>query len=252
MAATITTTQSARRSSSADTSLPPGPPLPSLVQTLLWTLVPTWLMDRCARHVGEAFTLTFWPSGIRFAMFSDPQAIKTVFTAPAEVAPSATSSSPLAPVVGASSVLTLIGPEHMRQRKLLLPPFHGERMREYEQAMAEATRRDMATWPLESPMRLQPHTRLITLEVILRAVFGVEAERMGPLKAAITDLFDPPQLLTVLRVALRGPSSERPGGAFGRALDRLDALVYEEIARRRAVSDVAQRTDILSLLLGAR
>lgn len=231
---------------------PPGPRLHPLAQTLLWAFAPTWLLDRCARELGEAFTLTFWPSRIRFTMLSGPEAVKAVFTAPGEVAPSGARMSPIASVVGASSVLILTGPEHMRQRKLLLPPFHGERMLAYEDTMAEATRRDMDTWPLGRPMRLQPHTRLITLEVILQAVFGVEAERMGPLKAAITDLFAPPQLLPILRAVLGSPRQERPGGAIGRALDRLDALVYDEIARRRAVSDVAGRSDILSLLLSAR
>jgi len=226
--------------------------MPALAQTLAWAFAPTWLMDRCARRVGEAFTLTFWPSGLQLVMLGEREAVKTVFTAPPEVAPSAARMSPLAPVVGASSVLVLTGAEHMRQRKLLLPPFHGERMREYEEVMGEATRRDMAGWPLGRPMRMQQHTRAITLEVILRAVFGVEAERMGPLKAAITDLFEPAQTLTILRAVLARPSTERPAGAIGRALDRLDALLYEEIARRRADSDVRQRTDIMSLLLSAR
>ena len=106
-----------------------------------------------------------------------------MFTAPPEVAPSAAGSSPVAPVLGQSSVLTLTGPEHMRQRKLLLPPFHGERMREYEDVMVEATAQrhgGLAAGPPDAHAR---HTRAITLEVILRAVFGVEAERMGPLKA---------------------------------------------------------------------
>jgi cytochrome P450 len=218
----------------------------------VWALAPTWLMDRCARSLGEAFTLTFAPSGLRLVMFSDPQAVKTVFTAPPEVAPSAAGMSPVAPVVGRSSVLVLTGPEHMRQRKLLLPPFHGERMREYEDAIVQATRRDMASWELGAPMRLQRHTRLITLEVILQAVFGVEAERMGPLKQAITDLFEPVGVLAVLRAVMSRPSAERPTGAIGRALDRLDALIYAEIERRRAERDVEQRADILSLLLLAR
>jgi cytochrome P450 family 135 len=232
--------------------LPPGPRLPAVAQTLVWALAPTWLMDRCARSLGEAFTLTFAPSGLRLVMFSDPQAVKTVFTAPPEVAPSAAGMSPVAPVVGRSSVLVLTGPEHMRQRKLLLPPFHGERMREYEDAIVQATRRDMASWELGAPMRLQRHTRLITLEVILQAVFGVEAERMGPLKQAITDLFEPVGVLAVLRAVMSRPSAERPTGAIGRALDRLDALIYAEIERRRAERDVEQRADILSLLLLAR
>jgi cytochrome P450 len=232
--------------------LPPGPRLPAVAQTLVWALAPTWLMDRCARSLGEAFTLTFAPSGLKLVMLSDPQAVKTVFTAPPEVAPSAAGMSPVAPVVGHSSVLVLTGPEHMRQRKLLLPPFHGERMREYEDAIVQATRRDMASWELGAPMRLQRHTRLITLEVILQAVFGVEAERMGPLKQAITDLFEPVGALAVLRAVMSRPSAERPTGAIGRALDRLDALIYAEIERRRAESDVEQRADILSLLLLAR
>jgi cytochrome P450 len=166
----------------APPALPPGPRAPAIVQTLAWAVAPTWVMDRCARTLGEAFTLTFAPSGMKLVMVSDPEAVKTVFTAPGEVAPSAAGSSPVAPVMGPSSVIVLTGPEHLRQRKLLLPPFHGERMREYEDVIVEATRRDMAGWPMGRPMRLQERTRRITLEVILRAVFGVEAERMQPLK----------------------------------------------------------------------
>ncbi len=154
--------------------------------------------------------------------------------------------------MGQHSVVVLTGPEHMRQRKLLLPPFHGERMREYEEVIVEATRRDMASWPRGRPMRLQARTRAITLEVILRAVFGVEAERMGPLRQAIGELFAPMNLLAVLRIALSRPTVERPAGAIGRALDRLDGLIYEEIARRREASDLSERADILSLLLLAR
>jgi len=226
--------------------------MPSLVQSLAWGFAPTWLMDRCARTLGDAFTLTFWPSGLRFAMFSDPEAVKTVFTAPPEVAPSGAAMSPIAAVLGASSVLILTGPEHMRQRKLLLPPFHGERMREYEDVMEQATRRDMAGWELGRPMSLQHHTRSITLEVILRAVFGVEGERTGPLRAAITDMFEPSLVPMVLRALTGRRTAARPTGAIGRALDRLDALIYQEITHRRAQGDVAERADILSLLLGAR
>src|SRR5580692_1426593 len=233
--------------------LPPGPKgMPASVETLVWALAPTWLMDRCAERLGDAFTLTFAPSGLKLAMFSDPEAVKTIFTAPPDVAPSAAGTSPVAPVVGHSSVLTLTGPEHMRQRKLLLPPFHGERMREYEDVMVEATRRDMAGWPLGTPMRLHPHTRQITLEVILRAVFGVEAEQMEPLRAAIGELFEPVHVVAVLRALMSRPTGERPTGAIGRALDHLDTLIYAEIERRRQASDVEQRADIMSLLLLAR
>jgi cytochrome P450 len=209
-------------------------------------------MDRCARRLGDSFTLTFFPSGLKLTLVSDPEAVKTVFTAPPELAPSGTSSSPVAPIVGPSSVLVLTGPEHMRQRKLLLPPFHGERMREYEDVIVEATRRDMAGWPLGRPMRLQERTRAITLEVILRAVFGVEAERMGRLREAIRGLLQPANTLAILLFALRRPRPGPPTGSVGRALERLDAVIYEELARRREQTDLAQRSDILSLLLQAR
>jgi cytochrome P450 len=232
--------------------MPPGPRAPAFLQTLAWALAPTWVMDRCAERLGKTFTLTFAPSGLKLVMVSDPEDVKTVFTAPADVAPSAAGSSPVAPVLGTRSVLVLTGPEHMRQRKLLLPPFHGERMREYEDVIVEATRRDMASWPLGTPMRLQERTRKITLEVILRAVFGVEAERMGPLKSAIAGLLEPVRTVAILRALLTRPSLERPSGAVGRALDRLDAVIYEELARRRAQENLAGRTDILSLLLQAR
>jgi cytochrome P450 family 135 len=158
----------------------------------------------------------------------------------------------VAPVMGSHSVLVLTGPEHMRQRKLLLPAFHGERLRAYEDVVVTATRRDMEGWRLGTSMQMLPRTRSITLEVILRAVFGVEAERMEALRAAITALATPVRPLTVMLIALRRPSLERPTGALGRALDRLDRVIYEELARRRAQQDLAERSDILSLLLQAR
>ncbi|HWX74445.1 MAG TPA: cytochrome P450, partial [Solirubrobacteraceae bacterium] len=168
---------------------------------------------------------------MQLVLLSDPDSVKTVFTAPPEVAPSGAANSPVAPVMGAHSVIVLTGPEHMRQRKLLLPPFHGERMREYEQVIVEATRRDMASWPVGSPMRVHERTRAITLEVILRAVFGVEAERMDRVREAVSALITPLSPLTVIRVALRRPSMKPPGGEFGRALARLDVVMYEELAR---------------------
>ncbi len=232
--------------------LPPGPRMPAVAQTLAWALAPTALMDHCFKRRGEAFTLTFAPSGRELVMLSDPADVKTVLTAPPEMAPSAAGDTPIASVLGPRSVITLTGPEHMRQRKLLLPPFHGERMRAYEDTIVQATARDMAGWTLGQPMRLSRHTRNITLEVILRAVFGVEAERMGGLKGAIGELAEPTRTFAMLRFALSKPSKDRPPGELGKALERLDGLIYAEIARRREQQDLGEREDILSLLLQAR
>jgi len=234
------------------TSLPAGPRLPAVAQTLVWALAMPWALDRWAAAYGEAFTMTFAPSGRRIVVVSDPEAVKTVFTAPPEVAPSAAGLSPIAPIMGPSSVITLTGLAHMRQRRLLTAPFHGERMREYEATIVDATRGDMARWRLGEPMRLLERTRAITLEVILRAVFGVEADRMDALREAIGGLFEPLRLGTLLLVALRRPTLERPTGKLGRALDRLDAVIYEELRRRREQSDLERREDILSLLMLAR
>jgi cytochrome P450 family 135 len=251
--ATVESANPIRLAEPALDRLPPGPRMGPVAQTLAWALAPTALMDHCARRRGEAFTLTFSPSGRKLVMISDPLAVKTLLTAPPEVAPSAAGDTPIASVLGPRSVITLTGPEHMRQRKLLLPPFHGERMRAYEETIVQASKRDMASWPLGRPMRLSAHTRSITLEVILRAVFGVEAERMGGLARAIGELAEPARTLAMLRFALSKPSKDRPPGELGKALDRLDALIYAEIARRRAQADLAEREDnVLSQLLGAR
>ena len=233
-------------------TLPRGPRLSPFALTVIWSLAPGWVMDQCVRRLGDSFTLTFFPSGRKLVMVSDPEAVKAVFTAPPEVAPSAAGASPIASIMGPSSVITLVGSEHMRQRKLLLPPFHGERMREYAEVIVQATRRSMAEWPLDEPMKLSERTRSITLEVILRAVFGVEAARMDTLRDAIGGLITPTQFPALLLFALRGPSLDRPGGSIGRALDHLDEVIYAEIARRRAQVDLEDRADILSLLLLAR
>ena len=233
-------------------AIPAGPSLPPLAQTLVWTLAPTWMMDQCARRLGPAFTITFAPSGRQFVFVSDPQAVKDVMTAPGDVAPSAAAQSPLVPIMGRNSVIVLTGPEHMRQRKLLLPPFHGERMREYSSTIVAATRREMAEWTPGHPMRLHPATRRITLDVILSAIFGVDAERMDPLRAAIGNLLSPGHTLMLLKVALSGPDFENPPRVLADALQELDRLVYAEIALRREQPDLSERTDILSLLLEAR
>ena len=155
-------------------------------------------------------------------------------------------------VLGPNSLSVLTGPEHMRQRKLLLPPFHGEHLRKHEDLIVGATRRVMADWPLGRPMRMQPRTRLITLEVIMGSVFGVEAERMSEMQRTIVALMGPKHVIAGLRMLVR-PTQQRPNSTIGRGLDRLDAQIYAEIENRRGQSDLADRSDIMSMLLrGAR
>ncbi len=226
--------------------------MPPFVQMLAWGVAPTWLADRCARRFGDTFTLRFPPNGRQMVHFSDPEHVKTLLTTSEEVAPKPIDGAG-APVwvLGPNSVSVLTGAEHMRQRKLLLPPFHGDHLRNHEDLIVDATRRGMADWPLERPMPMQPRTRRITLEVIMGAVFGVRAERMSEMQATIVSLMESSQLVSAIRGLVR-PSEGRPNTVIGRGLDRLDAQIYSEIANRRQQSDLEGRSDIMSMLLLTR
>jgi cytochrome P450 len=234
--------------------LPPGAGLPPIVQTIAWALAPTWLLDRCARRVGDTFTQTFAPGGFQMVHVSDPQAVKTLLASSEEIAPKPKGGAG-APVwvLGRNSVSVLVGKAHMRQRKLLLPFFHGEHLREHESAIVGATLRGMARWPLGEPVDMQREMRRITLEVIMGSVFGMEGEHMEAMQSTVAELVELDRLTTRLRRLIRGgPGEERPKDKFGRALDQLDAQIYAEITDRRQQTDTGQRSDIMSMLLVAR
>ena len=242
------------REPQSERPLPPGPRIPPIVQTLAWGLAPTLLMDFCARRAGDTFTQTFAPSGFQIVYISDPQAVKTLLTAREDIAPKPTFGAG-APVwvLGHNSLSVLVGPEHMRQRKLLLPFFHGERLREHEAAIVGATKRAMANWTLGEPLNMQREMRLITLDVIMESVFGMEAERMSRLQTTIVEMVQINTVSWRLRMLLQGGhGQERPKNALGEAVDHLDEQIYAEIANRRQQTDLEDRSDIMSMLLLAR
>ncbi len=156
-------------------------------------------------------------------------------------------------MLGAHSLLTLDGEEHMRQRKLLLPPFHGERVRGYAELVAEIAGREVESWPLGRPFALRESMQRITLEVILRAVFGVrEEERLRRFRALLPPLGEVSTLLLFSPWMQRDLGPRSPWGRFLRDRAAVDALIYEEIALRREAADLSQSDDVLSLLLQAR
>ena len=160
----------------------------------------------------------------------------------------------LEPFVGTNSLLLLDGARHLRERRMMMPSFHGERMATYVQIMADATRDDMRTWPLHEPFAMRPHTQRITLEVILRAVFGVGDEGSlstlrGHLHTLLTASVNPTLLLPLFRRRLGGLS---PWARFLRLRDEIDAALFAEIQRRRQDPKIASRNDILSMLVQAR
>ena len=232
--------------------LPPGPRAPRAVQMATWLARPLWFAQQCRARFGDTFTVRIEERP--WAMLADPAVIREVFTAPADLMHAGDANGILRPMLGPSSVLLLDGAEHMHQRKLMLPAFHGERLRRYREIMVEATDRVLARWPAGEPISLRPHAQAITLEVIVRAVFGVhEPEPHEHLRALVSGVLD--RLTRVRRmvlIAALGPDSPRIVALFRRELSALDAELHRLIAERRTAPDLAARDDVLSTLLLAR
>lgn len=224
--------------------------LPAL-QQLGWVARPEALMLRARAECGPTFKLAL-PIGA--AVFvSEPEAIKQVFTGAPDVFRAGEGNKPLEPIMGPASTLLLDGSPHLRRRRLLLPPFHGERLTGYAAEMAEITRADIRQWPRGEPFALEPRMRRITLEIILRLVFGLaDGPRHDELRWRFAGLLPRGAgnlaLIPALRRELGGRS---PWGKLVRNLRAIDEVLHAEIAERRTAGDLDERTDILSLLMGA-
>jgi cytochrome P450 len=207
------------------------------------------------RRLGDVFAIRT-PEPQPLVITSLPDDVRSLFTAKPEEAPSLAAESPLRPIVGPDSVLTSLGERHMRQRKLLLPPFHGEAIEHYTAAIAAAAEREIDSWPLNKPFALAPRMQAITLDVIMAGIFGIDGHPAprsseGKLRSTIKGLV---WLSTkpIAQVAeLMNVRREEPVGItrLGRAL--LDRRMDAVIATRRR-EDLGKRHDILSLLLRAR
>lgn len=242
-------------SASAAGTLPPGPRLPRAAQTLGFILFPGRFVDSCRRRYGDLVTFSSLFDSC-FVMVFEPELVKQVFRGSPERLRAGEANAVLGPVVGDRSVLLLDGAEHLRERRLMLPAFHGERMRTYELQMREATDRAIDSWPVGETFTLLPAMRSLTLEVITRTVFGVqEGARLAELERRIRTLLGSvtSSRLGVLVLALsRGRLGAGAGRRFEHNRRALDELIYEEIARRRATADLDEREDVLSMLLRAR
>jgi cytochrome P450 len=236
---------------------PPAIRLPRLLQTLRFNQRQIQFVFRARRELGEVFRMSGALPGPGPVITSHPDHVRSLFTAKPEQAPSLTGESPLRPVVGPNSVLTAVGPRHMRQRKLLLPPFHGEAIEQYTQMIAEAAEREIDRWPVGRPFALAPHMQAITLDVIMAGIFGIEGvpERGTPerrlrqmtkrlVTASTWPLAQVSELINLNR--------EEPIGLMKTGLDLLDRETYAVIEQRHRAADLGERRDILSLLLQAR
>jgi cytochrome P450 len=232
---------------------PPGPRTSAVGQAVRYTRDPLGFLAAHQRRHGDIFTVRF-PFFGRIVYVARPDLVKTLFTGPpAEFHAGEANATVLEPALGPNSVLTLDDEPHMRQRKLLLPPFHGERIQRYGELIVETTRREMESWPLGEPFAMRPHTQRITLAVIMRAVFGVHDEtRAARFGRLIDDFAKRVGVITSFPFLRRNLGPLSPWPRFLRSREALDAFIYEEIALRRAEPDHAERDDVLSLLLGAR
>jgi cytochrome P450 len=233
--------------------LPPGPSWPSAVQTLAWVARPKPFLRRAHAKYGDTFRVQL-RTGENFVMLADPDAVKQVFTGDPEIFRAGEGNRILGPLLGKHSVLLLDGKEHLRQRKLLLPPFHGERMQRYREIMEEATEREVATWTPGAPIQLARRMQDVTLEVIMRAVFGVhEQAELTHMRKVLLDLLDwTMKPSRFLRLAVLSPAQLERHAPLRAVLQPVDDALLGEIAKRRQADDLDEREDILSLLLSAR
>jgi cytochrome P450 len=234
-------------------TFPPGPKAPAVVQAVRYLRDPLGFLAGYQRRFGDIFTVRF-PTFDRLVYVARPDLVKAVFTgAPSVFHAGEANATVLEPALGPNSVLTLDDAPHMRQRKLLLPPFHGERVQGYGELIVEMTRREMESWPLDKPFAMRPHTTRITLAVIMRAVFGVHDEdRLARFEVLIDDFARRVGAITAFPFMRRNLGPLSPWGRFVRSRDALDEFIYEEIRQRRVEAGIAERDDVLSLLLCAR
>ncbi len=224
------------------------------MQTLKWSFRPLPFMQECRERYGDAFSVKFLGFERPMVMISDPAAIKALYTERSHGLPPGRDLI-LTPIVGPHSLLVIEGPDHLAHRKLMLPPFHGERMRSYQPIVEEIVDREIDRWPLGEEFAIHPRMQAITLEVILRVVFGVsEGERLRRLREVLTGVLEE----TASPFAqLSGLVSRRFGGRgpwakFERQLGMADELLYAEIAEHRARGGFEERDDMLSLMMQAR
>jgi cytochrome P450 len=232
-----------------NTQLPPGPTTPSWFQTLNWQTRPIAFFERSRARFGNRFTVRLLATP-PFVFVSDPDEIKEVFTAKPDVLHPGEGARILEPVMGKNSVILLDEGAHISQRKLMLPAFHGERMKRLTGLMTEVSEREVESWPTDRPMESHSRFQALTLEIILRTVFGLEpGPRLDTLRTKLTTMATEVTKPFSALPALQNDRFSR-WREFVALRDETDRMIFEQIEERRA--EGADRDDILSMLLEAR
>ncbi|SEH14484.1 Cytochrome P450 [Thermoleophilum album] len=233
--------------------LPPGPRTPATGQFLEWVMRPWAVLDRCFARYGDVFTLRLARVGT-FVVVSDPALIESVFRGDPRVFHAGEGNRVLRPLLGPRSLLLLDEDEHLRERKLLLPPFHGRALAALESLIRDVCERHLAHWPVGQRVRIRPLAQALTLEVIARAVFGLSGRQAVDdacvlLRRALAWAAERRRLFTF---ALLGPQRVERSGILRGALAPVEALIREEVRRARADTRLEQREDVLAMLVRAR
>jgi cytochrome P450 len=231
--------------------------LPGLVQGIGFGTRPLGFNLHAQRRFGDVWQMKLPTRTDRFVVTSHPDHVKSLFTAKPDDAPSATGESPLRPILGPNSVLTLVGPRHMRERKLLLPPFHGEAVKQYVAMISEVAEREIDRWQAGVPFALAPRMQAVTLDVIMAGIFGIEGsgEPGSPehrLRETLRSFLRMSTRPIWALVELQNMGRAEPRGMLKLVLGRTDRILYDVIRRRREAGPADGARDVLSLLLAAR
>jgi cytochrome P450 len=209
-----------------------------VVQAIAWARRPLPFLERCQKHFGDTFTIRVRHAGT-WVILADPEDVKKVFTADHSVLGVGLANSVLGPLLGPRSVMLLEEPEHVRRRRLMLPPFHGERMKGYAGMMQEVTRREVAGWPVGEPFELWPRMQEITLEAIMRVVFGPvdtpELEELRRNLRRLTNWMNDPHRLNLLAAA--GPTRFAGNRDYREMMGPVEEGVLGEVRRRQREPD---------------
>jgi cytochrome P450 len=238
-------------------ALPPGLGLPPLLQGIRFSARPMSFNLGAHRRFGDVWQLRIPTRKEGFVVTCHPDHLESLLKAKPADAPSLTGESPLRPILGPNSILTSVGERHLRQRKLLLPPFHGEAVQRYVEMIAEVAEREIDRWPVGEPFALAPRMQAVTLDVIMRGVFGIAGKPVPGttehrMRQTIRRLLAASTHPLYQLIELRHASSREPKGVLAVLLGIVDRQMYAVIRERRAAADRADRDDVLSLLLGAR
>ena len=230
-------------------SMPPGPRLPQPVSMAVLLFAAPAMLRALQRHHGDMFSVTVPVFG-RSVVVAGPELVKQVFQARGDVLAFG-EVSPLGEVLGAGSLFAMDGERHLAERRLILPAFHGERMRGYEPIIEAEARREMAGWPEQAEFATLPSFMRITLNAILRTVFGADGEAVRELAEALPPFVTLGSRLALLPTLRRDLGPGSPGRRLARLRARYDAIVGRLIEARRVDPELPRRDDVMSLLLRA-